>query len=309
MTDRLSAEYLLKHFKDGWWPYVPGGGPSLEATAWCALACRQHTASVRRTIEQLLASQHADGGWCNVPDLPESDWSTGIAVLALNILESTLSQKGAGVGAQLRQSVERGTRFLSTYRSDFITDVTRIGMMLVQGPEFDYPRGWPWAPKTFNWVEPSAYAILAIKTGPLAQEKHYQNVLKEAHSYLLEKCCAEGGWNFGSPTTFGVDWPPLPSPTSLALLALQDQPGPAVTRAVERLRSFNGPPIDSTIAESLSIIARNLHQDDVSKLIIDLHSNYKRRENPGETLVGIAAGTIATTISREGNPFKLKTAS
>lgn len=309
MTDKLSIDYLRKSFKDGWWPYVLGSGPAMEATAWCAIASRKDPKLAKRSLEYLLSNQQSDGGWCNSPAGKTSDWSTGIALLATNVLHTELADNAADISNSVKEAVVKGTKFLAGYRADFITEAARVGMMLVEGPDFDYPRGWPWAPKTFNWIEPSSYAILAIKLGPLSSEKHYHKVLSEAHKYMFEKCCTDGGWNFGSPVTLGTTWPATPSPTALGLIALQDQTGTNIDRALQRLRTFPPESVESTISESLAIIARDLHKDDVSKLIVDLHSNYKRRENPGETLVGVAAGTIATNLAQQGNPFRIKTAS
>ena len=304
MTSELSTGYLQTEFRNGWWPYLPGRGESLEATAWCAIACRNDEKLAAQAVRHIISRQNADGGWSTAPDVDggRSDWSSGLALLALNILQRqpSIDQR---LSAQIKSCQERGFKKLTAQRADVITDLTRVGMMVMQGPDFDYPRGWPWAADTYNWVEPTAYALLAIKSGPYAKEKRYQQVVSEAQQYLFDKACSVGGWNFGAPRTLGADWPPMPPPTALALIAMQDVKHKQIDKALGYLRSLSGPSVTSLMGQSLSLIARSLHGEDTG-----LNAAASAPAPPfsgGENLATIAMATIAANLHKEGNPLKL----
>lgn len=304
MTSNLTAAFLETQTKDGWWPYLPGHGESVEATAWCAIACKKNEKLARAALKHLTEIQNSDGGWSTAADTGASDWSTAAALLALNVLKKHTKAIDPSLTTGIERAVSRGCKLLVSLRTDIITDLTRVGLMVMQGPEFDYPRGWPWEPNTYHWVEPTSYAILAIKSSPYAADKRYKQIVSQAQQYLLEKTCSAGGWNFGSPRTLGTDWPPLPSPTAFALLAMQDQSGPKIDQALTYLRTASGPPIDSTIADSLALIARNLHGDDVSKQVAPIKERFSKLDQQSVNLCSIAAGTIAINLATDGNPFK-----
>jgi hypothetical protein len=302
MTNKLSTSYLESLCKDGWWPYIAGHGESVEATAWCAIATRKNAELARASIERLIATQGADGGWSTAPETGVSDWSTAAALLAIGILHREL--KDGALTPRVNSAFERGFKRLSGLRTDIITDVTRVGLIIMQGPDFDYPRGWPWEPDTYHWVEPTSYAILAVQSGPFAGQKRFANMVAQAHQYLLEKTCTAGGWNFGSPQTLGTDWPPLPSPTAMALIAMQNVRHAKVDKALSYLKELTGPTIDSTIADSLSMLARDIHGEDVSKEAPALVERFTKRAGLSENLCALASATIACNLSTDGNPFR-----
>jgi hypothetical protein len=304
MTNKLSASYLESQAKDGWWPYVAGRGPSVEATAWCAIACRKNKKLAQAAISNLVATQNSDGGWTSAPDTGKSDWSTGAALLAIAILGRTHADMDGAMGGKVHAATDRGLKFLVGLRTDLITDLTRVGLTIMQGPDFDYPRGWPWEPDTYHWVEPTSYAILAIKYSPYATDKRYKTMVSQAHAYLLEKTCTPAGWNFGSPRTLGADWPALPGPTALALIAMQDVSSPKIDQALAYLRDLTGPTIDTTIADSLSVLARDLHGDDMSKEGKAILERFSKRSDMGQNLCSLAAAAIACNLPADGNPFK-----
>jgi hypothetical protein len=132
-------------------------------------------------------------------------------------------------------------------------------------------------------------------------------MVAQAHQYLLEKTCTAGGWNFGSPQTLGTDWPPLPSPTAMALIAMQNVRDVKVDKALTYLKELTGPTIDSTIADSLSILARDIHGEDMSQQAPALAERFSSRSGLSENLCAIAAATIASNLSTESNPFKFVT--
>jgi uncharacterized protein (DUF362 family) len=77
--------------------------------------------------------------------------------------------------------------------------------------------GWPWAEGNFSWVEPTAWACLALRRVGFGEHERVEQGLK----LVLDRCLPEGGVNYGNRRVFGRALEPIPTPTALALLALQ----------------------------------------------------------------------------------------
>jgi hypothetical protein len=108
----------------------------------------------------------------------------------------------------------------------------------------DSYRGWGWTPKTSSWVEPTAFALMALRDAPAAQlPKDAAQRRELAVALLYDRMCPGGGWNCGNPSVYGVDGEALVLPTCWALLALrgseraegekeaQEKPGRALSLA------------------------------------------------------------------------------
>jgi hypothetical protein len=92
-------------------------------------------------------------------------------------------------------------------------------------------RGWPWTIDTFGWVEPTSWALLALRRfRPAATE------IDDAIAVLADRECRDGGWNYGNPEAFGVPLPPFAQTTAIALLALQGSPEALSRRGLKQLR-------------------------------------------------------------------------
>jgi hypothetical protein len=84
-------------------------------------------------------------------------------------------------------------------------------------------RGWNWTPGTASWVEPTAQALLFLRSLP--PEMLSPQALKRrqlAERMLYDRMCPGGGWNSGNPLVYGVPGVPRCGPTAWALLALRD---------------------------------------------------------------------------------------
>jgi hypothetical protein len=95
-------------------------------------------------------------------------------------------------------------------------------------------RGWPWLSDTFSWVEPTSYAVLALKLSGYGDHPR----VTEAERLLLDRACVEGGWNYGGRIALDHRLTPFLPTTALAALALQDVQAarPAVDQALGLLR-------------------------------------------------------------------------
>jgi hypothetical protein len=77
--------------------------------------------------------------------------------------------------------------------------------------------GWPWVRGTFGWVEPTAWALIAL--GFHGSEEHPRAV--EGRNLLLDRRISSGGWNYGNREIRRHRLLPFVDTTALALLALR----------------------------------------------------------------------------------------
>lgn len=197
---------------DGGWGYSRGKTSRLEPTCWALLALPSENADVLRRwpAHDGLLAERAGG-----------DSNYAFHALALIVLMARNVQHVTGnsslVGGLLRA---KGVTSAST--------VNRQNNALV---------AWPWIADTFSWVEPTAWALLALKKGARAGGVRVDaKRIADARALLLDRCCVGGGWNYGNANMLGKDLKPYVSTTAIALLALQDDRSePAVERSIEFL--------------------------------------------------------------------------
>ena len=147
--------------QEGWFPYSLDGDCSLEATAWSLIALRQDDKVCQAGLDYLAGCQNAaDGGWSTKPGAGHSDWTSGPALLCLRLLSSIKPQAST---AKTREAVTKGMYHLLDSRVEFFRPTARLLLLMSKGPgALAYPRGWPWDPKCFHWIEPTSYCLLAL---------------------------------------------------------------------------------------------------------------------------------------------------
>lgn len=216
-----ATDFMMSNQKLGSWGYHPGSEPSTEATAWCAIACRNSEASTSQAaIDYLIAAQNLDGGWSTGPKAGASDWCSGPAILALRILSPKYKETAREKSSA---AIARSLNYLFDSRSEFNPPVARLLLFLIKGTAgLGYGRGWPWTPHCWNWVEPTSYNLLALKIPQRPEAEVFQLVIKHAHRFFVDHACVAGGWNHGASRCLGRSLPPFVVTTAEALLALQD---------------------------------------------------------------------------------------
>lgn len=237
----LREQLLSARHRDGGWGYEPGCVPRLEPTCWALLGLR----TPRPQFDRLVLSRWPS----SVDGLVEQhggvvNWS--FHALAL----STRLALGDGAISQLR-SLARA-----------LVDASGIAQQ-PSSPQGSDNRldGWSWTDATFSWVEPTSWALLALKQcrarGIMANDMDRR--IRAGETILGERVCAEGGWNYGDSPAFGKDLPAYVPTTAIALLALQDRRDePFVQQSLEYLERHaeNHP---SSRALALSALALRRH--------------------------------------------------
>lgn len=81
-------------------------------------------------------------------------------------------------------------------------------------------RGWPWVDETHSWVEPTAYAVLALRAAGVSSHPR----VREGVRLLADRAFPKGGWNYGNTRVLGNTLRPFPATTGIALTALAGEP-------------------------------------------------------------------------------------
>lgn len=163
-------------------------------------------------IHWLQSRMNSEGALTLIGD-NQPHWSTSLFVIALTRL---------GVRSDLRDKAVNCLLVWKGKRVEPSEEITLNGAL----------QGWPWANGTFSWVEPTSYALLALK---LAGHGRHERIA-EAERLLLDRVCEDGGWNYGNRVIYGAAFQGFPSTTALATLALQDSA--AARPAIERGLAF-----------------------------------------------------------------------
>jgi len=283
---------------DGGWGAVPGSRSNTECTALGLMAMEaaapDGSTDRARAVDWLVSRQNADGGWPVDDVVGESGWVTTLAVMAL------AGRPGA------EDTTIRGVEWILGEQAAQVSWRARLREFLrgSQVVELDFSlNGWPWATGTFSWVEPTTYAMLALKgPGGYGASRRARTRIEEAEAMLLDRVCPGGGWNYGNKRVLDVDLEPYPDTTALALLALQRNPrDPAIEdgfRALDRLMDARA----SGLALGLGALARRAWQLDPGPWTARLATRFAATGFLGETR-SIAFGAMA--VAQGSNPFLL----
>ena len=245
MTGPLVADltgFLLRgRNADGGWGYYPGKATRLEPTSWALLALKGTVPDPH--FGQVLERWPVRDGLLG--ERPGGDPNYAFHALGLLVLHALGSEH-----AQTNAVLIRGLQGVKGFRIDAPNNSNRQNNKL---------QGWSWIPATFSWVEPTAWALLALKKCQrISGAQIDRGRLSEAETLLLDRSCVLGGWNYGNSNMFGTELHAYVSTTAVALLALQDRSGePSVQRGLDFL-SAQSTWERSSYSMSLARIALNV---------------------------------------------------
>jgi hypothetical protein len=207
--------------RDGGWGAQQGRASSTEITALATLALGRLDTSASRAsathgLRWLADRQHDDGGWPVSAQVDGASWATALAVLALDALgrEPTRAVRGA------RWLLRRAPRTLGMTIS-LLHRFAPSTLAVRLNPDL---KGWAWTSDATSFVEPTCYALLALKRlrrhlpGAVVAER-----IDEAEHMVYDRMCRDGGWNYGNSTVLEAELWPYADVTALALLALVDR--------------------------------------------------------------------------------------
>ena len=180
----------------------PQGLFRVDSTAWGILAFRALGESADRfepSCARLRSEQGDDGRVWVSREHPASYWPTPLAILAWQ--SSPASQ-----AAQTRAV-------------NFLLETTGVHYPRKSDePAAHDPllKGWPWVADTHSWIEPTALAVIALKSTGHGQHGR----VREAIRMMLDRQLPHGGWNYGNTLVFGRELHPMPESAGAALTGL-----------------------------------------------------------------------------------------
>lgn len=282
---------------DGGWGAVPTRQSNTEATALALLALtswpKASTARIEHGLQWLIELQNSDGSWPIHRGLTHGSWATALATLSLAPLDH-------------RARAVKGARWLLGHRGRALGWLASLAYRLVpkkMAVQLDPDlRAWSWTPDGLSWVEPTAYALIALKRLNADLGGSATEPIREAERLLYDRMCSGGGWNHGNSNAYGVGIPPYPETTALALIALQDREAEPANRAsLQRLVTMLAE-IDSGLSLSWAAVCLSVRGQDVAHLQQRLVRLYARSGFLEETRV-VALALLA--LSERASPFRL----
>jgi hypothetical protein len=170
-------------------------------TAW-ALAAHGRRNDAQAALDFLSACQTGAGEVGVRQGEPQPAWPTSLAILAWQ----------AAGDPVFEPHIQRGSKWLLAACSDTIPRSPELGhdTTLV---------AWPWAAGTHAWVEPTSFAVMALKANGLSDHPR----TREAVRMLLDRQLPGGGCNYGNTFVLGQKLRPHVQPTGTALAALADE--------------------------------------------------------------------------------------
>ncbi len=219
---------LVSFVVEGGIPYYKGGGPAVEAGLLALLALSSSEpagGTARALLARVSALQGPDGSVGLDPGRPgQGLWLTAPAAVVFHRFG-------------LKDARDKALGFLLALRSVTVANDPNVR-------QDNTIVGWPWVPGTFGWVEPTAWAVIALNVAGRAG--HPRGV--EGRRFLLDRQIPSGGWNYGNPAVNDRELLPFWDTTGLALLAFGRQPeaarvGPSLDfleRNQDRIQSVCG---------------------------------------------------------------------
>jgi hypothetical protein len=220
---------LLRHAQnsDGGWGFHPGANSRVEPTCWALKALMSLISpgnsdgdAIRRGCNFLIAAQLADGSWPSTPEEKTGCWVTSLACWVLAGQSESEKKYSQAIASGLSWVCGDWPRDSSWWQRT----LRRLSSAKQHAKHNDAARGWGWTPGTSSWVEPTAFALLALETQQGTELSSTQKRRKLGELLLYDRMCPGGGWNCGNPEVYGVAGEPLVIPTTWALLALRKYP-------------------------------------------------------------------------------------
>ncbi|HKY09146.1 MAG TPA: prenyltransferase/squalene oxidase repeat-containing protein [Candidatus Binatia bacterium] len=299
VIDQVTNALLALQNPDGGWGAAQGRGSNTEATALAVSALKSSAEApadrlLRGTI-WLTERQNPNGSWRLNDAATAGSWTTALAIISLSafpehqkrVLDGSrwlLSQEGSkpGILAELI--------LWATGRSN----VNRLNNDLI---------GWSWVPNSFSWVEPTSYAITALKKMRSSiTESNIAERIQQGEAMIYDRMCNGGGWNYGNSKVLDYALWPYPDITAIALIALQDRAADQANQLSIQTLQKTAAETNSGLACSWAAICLSLYGKDTTDWRRRIEKRFGETGFLGETKT-LALGLIA--LGGKSNPFRI----
>jgi hypothetical protein len=206
--------------EDGGWGFHPNSKSRVESTCWALQALANSESpgetaeAVRGGIDYLQNAQLPGGSWPSDAEAKSGSWVTSLACWTLH----SNMQSSRFVSAGLRWLCQDWPRDSRLWRR-VLRKFSRERKVTPQNDSF---RGWGWTPNTSSWVEPTAFALIALQDcSPQLRPASAEERIRLGEGLLYDRMCQDGGWDCGNPSVYGAPGIPLVNTTVWALLAMR----------------------------------------------------------------------------------------
>lgn len=259
---------------------------SLSVSALETLTNDHSIANIKGGLDWLVQRQHAEGSWPLSDTSIDSSWTTALAIVALSRFP------------EYREQTVRGARWLLKQEGRTLGMLARLIWTLSSrnstndlNPDLT---GWSWVPRTFSWVEPTSYALIALKKiRPMLTGTNVEERIQEGELMIYDRMCQGGGWNYGNSNVLGETLLPYPDVTAVALIALQDRRVPQANQESLRALRKMMQETDSGLALSWGSICLSVYGQDTSEWKRQIEKRFRQTGFLGETKT-IALSLIAS---------------
>ncbi|MGZ8494628.1 MAG: prenyltransferase/squalene oxidase repeat-containing protein [Candidatus Binatia bacterium] len=300
MLDRIITDLLQNQNPDGGWGALSGKRSNTEATslavaALTALTDNELAESRKRGVAWLVRQQNQDQSWPLNETVKEGSWTTALAITAL------------GDSAEHSERVLAAARWLLEQEGSKPGILAEIVLWATGKSGANKLNkdliGWSWVPRSFSWVEPTSYALIALKKlrGRLAGTNVDERI-RQADAMIYDRMCTGGGWNYGNSKVLDYALWPYPDITALALIAMQDHAKEKANLESLQILSKIALETDSGFGLCWAAICLNLYGQDHSQFHKRIEKRFAATAFLGETKT-LALALIA--LRGKSNPFHI----
>jgi hypothetical protein len=300
MLDRIITTLLENQNPDGGWGAVRGKRSNTESTSLAVTALKAipvNTAAEnrKRGIDWLLRRQNKDHSWPLNETAQEGSWTTALAITALSDNAENSERVLAAARWLLEQEGSKpGILAEIVLWATGKSGVNKLNKDLI---------GWSWVPNSFSWVEPTSYALIAIKklrarlAGTNVDER-----IRQADAMIYDRVCNGGGWNYGNSRVLDYALWPYPDITAVALIAMQDHAREQANQESLQVLSKIARETDSGLALCWAAICLNVYAQDNSGFQGQIEKRFAATAFLGESK-SLALAVIA--LNGKTNPFRI----
>jgi hypothetical protein len=163
--------------------------------------------------------------------------------------------------------------------------------------------GWSWVPHSFSWVEPTSYALTALKkVRPSLNAETVNERIQQGEAMIYDRMCKGGGWNYGNSKVLDYALWPYPDITAVALIALQDRAGDQANQESLQALRKTADEANSGLSASWAAICLSLYGQDAADWRKRVEKRFRETGFLGETKT-LALALLA--LNGKADPFRI----
>lgn len=300
MIDQMTNALIALQNPDGGWGATQGRRSNTEATSLAVSALKsldQQSGNDRviRGTTWLTERQNPDGSWRLNDVATGGSWTTALAIIALSAFpEHKKRVLEAARWLLVQEGSKPGILAILILWATGRSNINRVNRDLV---------GWSWVPHSFSWVEPTSYALTALKKVRTSlTETNADERIQQGEAMIYDRMCKGGGWNYGNSKVLDYALWPYPDTTAVALIALQDRAGDQANQESLQALRKTADEANSGLSASWAAICLSLYGQDAADWQKRVEKRFRETGFLGETKT-LALAVLA--LNGKADPFRI----